>query len=54
MITEQLINYVDEKVGSLCFEKKRLRFWVYILLGISIVFVLILTYFSYRGKFNLY
>jgi hypothetical protein len=54
MITEQLINNADEKVRSLCVENKRLRFWVYILLSISTVFALMLIYFFYSGKFNLY
>jgi hypothetical protein len=28
MLTEELINDVDEKVTSLCLENKRLRVWV--------------------------
>ena len=39
MITEELINDADEKIKSLYSENKRLRFWVYVLLGISTVLI---------------
>ncbi len=54
MITDQLINYADEKVRSLCVKNKTLKIWVYILLGISSLFSLMLIYSFYCGKFNLY
>jgi hypothetical protein len=61
MITEQLINDADEKVRALCveasslrYENKRLRFWVYVLLGVSTVFTSMLIYSYYYNKFNLY
>jgi hypothetical protein len=34
MVTEQLINDADKKFISLYVENKRLRIWIYILLGI--------------------
>jgi hypothetical protein len=46
MITEELINAADKKVRSLYVENKMLRLWVYISLGISNLFGLILMYFS--------
>ncbi len=49
MITEQLINDADEKVRLLCVEasslrseNKKLKLWLYILLGVSTVFFSIL------------
>jgi hypothetical protein len=42
MITEKLIDEADEKVRSFCVEKRRLRFWIYVLLGISTLFSLII------------
>ncbi len=54
MVTEQLINDADKKFISLCVENKRLRIWVYILLGILTVLVLTSIYVFYYRKLNLY
>jgi len=52
MITEELINNADEKVKSLCSENKKLWYWVYILICVSIVFGIILLYFIFRKLKN--
>jgi uncharacterized membrane protein HdeD (DUF308 family) len=48
MITEELINHANEKVKSLYSENKRLWYWVYILIGVSIVLGIILLYFIFQ------
>ncbi len=53
MITEELINNADEKVKSLCSENKKLWYWIYILICVSIVFGIILLYFIFKFKNNL-
>jgi hypothetical protein len=50
MITETLINNANEKIKSLCAENKRLWFWIYILICVSIVFVITLLYFLSKIK----
>ena len=52
MITEELINNADEKVKSLCSENKKLWYWIYILICVSIVFGIILLYFIFRKLRN--
>ncbi len=52
MITEELINNADEKVKSLCSENKKLWYWIYILICVSIVFGIILLYFIFRKLKN--
>jgi uncharacterized membrane protein HdeD (DUF308 family) len=54
MITEKLINDANEKVKSLCAENKKLWYWIYILICVSIVLGIILLYFIFRKlKINL-
>jgi heme/copper-type cytochrome/quinol oxidase subunit 2 len=53
MITEELINNADEKVKSLCAENKKLWYFIYILICVSIVFIIILLYFIFKFKNNL-
>jgi tellurite resistance protein TehA-like permease len=48
MITEKLINDANEKVKSLCAENKKLWYWIYILICVSIVLGIILLYFIFR------
>jgi ABC-type amino acid transport system permease subunit len=52
MITEELINNADEKVKSLCSENKKLWYWIYILICVSIVFFLFLIYFIFQKLKN--
>jgi hypothetical protein len=52
MITEELINDANEKVKSLCSENKKLWYWIYILICVSIVFGIILLYFIFRKLKN--
>jgi hypothetical protein len=49
MLTDEIINDADEKIKSLCVEasslrseNKKLKLWLYILLGVSTVFFSIL------------
>jgi heme/copper-type cytochrome/quinol oxidase subunit 2 len=53
MITEKLINDVNEKVKSLCSENKKLWYCIYILICVVIVFGIILLYFIFKFKNNL-
>jgi heme/copper-type cytochrome/quinol oxidase subunit 2 len=53
MITEELINNADEKVKSLCAENKKLWYIIYILICVSILFIIILLYFIFKFKNNL-
>jgi tellurite resistance protein TehA-like permease len=48
MLTEKLINDANEKVKSLCAENKKLWYWIYILICVSIVLGIILLYFIFR------
>ena len=52
MITEKLINDANEKINSLCAENKKLWFWIYILIYISIVFGTILLYLIFQKLKN--
>jgi hypothetical protein len=52
MITEKLINNADEKVKSLYSENKRLWFWIYVLICVSIVFGIISLCFFYQKLKN--
>ncbi len=52
MITEKLINDANEKVKSLCSENKKLWYYIYILICVSIVFGIILLYFIFRKLKN--
>jgi hypothetical protein len=54
MITENLLFNAEERVRSLCAENNRLIFWVYVLLGISSLFSLILIYCWCYGKLCFY
>lgn len=47
-MTEELINDADEKVKSLYPENKKLWYWIYILICVSIVFDIILLYFIFK------
>jgi uncharacterized membrane protein len=53
MINEKLINDANEKVRSLCSENKKLWYFIYILICVSIVFIIILLYFILKFKNNL-
>jgi uncharacterized membrane protein len=52
MITEKLINEANEKVKSFCDENKKLWYFIYILICVSIVFGVILLYFIFRKLKN--
>ncbi len=54
MLTEVLINDANDRVRSLCIENKRLIVWVYIFLGTSTLFGVVLIYCLCYGKFCLY
>jgi hypothetical protein len=54
MLTEVIINDADEKVKSLCIENERLRLWLYILLGTSTLFGVVLIYCFCYIKFRLH
>jgi hypothetical protein len=45
MISEQLFDEADKKVKSLKHEIEKMRFWLHIFIGISILFGLMLIYF---------
>jgi hypothetical protein len=53
LITEKLINDANKKVKSLCSENKKLWYWIYILICVSIVFGIILLHFIFKLKNNL-
>jgi heme/copper-type cytochrome/quinol oxidase subunit 2 len=52
MITEKLINDANEKVKLLCSENKKLWYYIYISICVSIVFGVILLYFIFKFKNN--
>jgi hypothetical protein len=54
MIIGNLLHDADGKVRSLWIENKRLKVWVYILIGILTLFELILMYFFRCSKFYLH
>jgi hypothetical protein len=59
MITENILNDANEKFKSLCdevsllrSENKKLWYFIYILICVSIVFGIILLYFTFRKLKN--